>query len=129
MKKQIETLRAEVLDLQKRSIQYNILKREVDTNRTLYEGLLQRYQGSRCRRRRRRQQRLRRRQGGAAEVPRPRPICHARCCSSLALGLGAGAGRCLSCSSTSTTPCNRARRSSAVTGLATLGIIPKVSGC
>jgi capsular exopolysaccharide synthesis family protein len=43
MKKQIEALRAEVLDLQKRSIQYNILKREVDTNRTLYEGLLQRY--------------------------------------------------------------------------------------
>ena len=32
-----------MLDLQKRSIQYNILKREVDTNRTLYEGLLQRY--------------------------------------------------------------------------------------
>jgi polysaccharide biosynthesis transport protein len=43
MLKQIETLRAEVLDLQKRSIQYNILKREVDTNRALYEGLLQRY--------------------------------------------------------------------------------------
>src|SRR6185295_4787667 len=31
-----------VLDLQDRSIQYNILKREVDTNRTLYDGLLQR---------------------------------------------------------------------------------------
>ncbi len=43
MLKQIETLRAEVLDLQKRSIQYNIVKREVDTNRSLYEGLLQRY--------------------------------------------------------------------------------------
>jgi polysaccharide biosynthesis transport protein len=41
--KQIEGLKAEVLDLQKRSIQYNILKREVDTNRSLYEGLLQRY--------------------------------------------------------------------------------------
>jgi capsular exopolysaccharide synthesis family protein len=43
MKKQIGTLRAELLDLQKRSVQYNILKREVDTNRSLYEGLLQRY--------------------------------------------------------------------------------------
>jgi polysaccharide biosynthesis transport protein len=31
-----------VLDLQDRSIQYNILKREVDTNRSLYDGLLQR---------------------------------------------------------------------------------------
>lgn len=42
MKNQIERLRSEVLDLQKRSIQYNILKREVETNRSLYEGLLQR---------------------------------------------------------------------------------------
>src|SRR5262249_43727661 len=31
-----------VLDLQDRSIKYNILKREVDTNRSLYDGLLQR---------------------------------------------------------------------------------------
>lgn len=43
MKKRVEVLRGEVLDFQKRSIQYNILKREVDTNRSLYEGLLQRY--------------------------------------------------------------------------------------
>ncbi len=42
-KKQIEKLREEVLDLQKRSIQYNTLKREVDTNRALYNGLLQRF--------------------------------------------------------------------------------------
>ena len=42
MKKQIAMLRGEVLDLQKRSIQYNLIKREVDTNRQLYEGLLQR---------------------------------------------------------------------------------------
>ncbi len=33
----------EALDLQNRSIQYNIYKREVDTNRQLYDGLLQRY--------------------------------------------------------------------------------------
>lgn len=32
-----------VLDVQDRSFQYNILQREVDTNRQLYEGLLQRY--------------------------------------------------------------------------------------
>ena len=43
MKARIETLRQEVLDLQNRSIQYNILKREVDTNRDLYASLLQRY--------------------------------------------------------------------------------------
>jgi succinoglycan biosynthesis transport protein ExoP len=43
MKKRIETLRADALDLQKRSIEYNIRKREVDTNRSLYDGLLQRF--------------------------------------------------------------------------------------
>jgi capsular exopolysaccharide synthesis family protein len=43
MRARIETLRAEFLDLQNRSIQYNILKREVDINRGLYAGLLQRY--------------------------------------------------------------------------------------
>ena len=42
-KKQIAQLREEVLDLQKRSIQYNSLKREVDTNRALYNGLLQKF--------------------------------------------------------------------------------------
>jgi polysaccharide biosynthesis transport protein len=43
MKARIETLKQQVLDLQKRLIQYNILKREVDTNQSLYDGLLQRY--------------------------------------------------------------------------------------
>lgn len=43
MKRQIDSLRAEVLDLQKRSIQYNLLKREADGNRALYDSLLQRY--------------------------------------------------------------------------------------
>jgi G-rich domain on putative tyrosine kinase len=43
MRKRIEALRQEVLDLQKRSIQYNILKREVDTNRELHASLLQRF--------------------------------------------------------------------------------------
>ena len=40
---QLTGMRTEALDLQKRSIQYNIFKREVDTNRQLYDGLLQRY--------------------------------------------------------------------------------------
>lgn len=43
LKKRVEKLRNEVLDIQKRSIEYNILKREVDTNRDLYNGLLQRF--------------------------------------------------------------------------------------
>jgi polysaccharide biosynthesis transport protein len=36
-------LKDDVLDLQGRSIQYNILRREAETNRQLYDGLLQRY--------------------------------------------------------------------------------------
>ena len=43
MKARIETLKAEVLDLQKKGIQYNVLKREAETNRSLYNSLLQRY--------------------------------------------------------------------------------------
>ena len=42
-KERIKTLQQDVLELQDRSIQYNILKREVDTNRELYGSLLQRY--------------------------------------------------------------------------------------
>lgn len=36
-------VREDVLDLQSRSIDYTILKREVDTNRQIYDALLQRY--------------------------------------------------------------------------------------
>ena len=43
MKTRVERLRGEVLELQKQNIQYNILKREVETNRGLYNNLLQRY--------------------------------------------------------------------------------------
>jgi capsular exopolysaccharide synthesis family protein len=43
MKARIQVLKQDVLDLQKRSIEYNIVKREVDTNRSLYDGLLQRF--------------------------------------------------------------------------------------
>ncbi|MBG0809349.1 polysaccharide biosynthesis tyrosine autokinase [Methylosinus sp. H3A] len=41
--RRIETLKVEALDLRDRSIKYNILQREVDTNRSLYDGLLQQY--------------------------------------------------------------------------------------
>ncbi|MEX0852705.1 MAG: polysaccharide biosynthesis tyrosine autokinase [Bauldia sp.] len=39
----VEELKAEVTDFRNRNIQSNILQREVDTNRQLYDGLLQRY--------------------------------------------------------------------------------------
>ncbi len=40
---QIDALRDKALNVDGRSIKYNILKREADTNRQLYDGLLQRY--------------------------------------------------------------------------------------
>ena len=40
---QVAGLKGSVLDLRGRSIQYNILQRDVDTNRALYDALLQRY--------------------------------------------------------------------------------------
>jgi len=40
---QVDSLKAAVLDLRARSIRYTILRREVDTNRAFYDGLLQRY--------------------------------------------------------------------------------------
>ena len=43
LENQLNSMKGEVLDLQHRSIQYNIFKREVDTNRQLYDALLQRY--------------------------------------------------------------------------------------
>jgi capsular exopolysaccharide synthesis family protein len=39
----LNQLKGSVLNLRGRSIQYNILQREVDTNRSLYDALLQRY--------------------------------------------------------------------------------------
>ena len=39
---QIDQAKNSVLDLESRSIRYNVLKREVDTNRQLYDGLLPR---------------------------------------------------------------------------------------
>jgi capsular exopolysaccharide synthesis family protein len=40
---QVSGSKSAVMDLRSRSIRYTILQREVDTNRTLYDGLLQRY--------------------------------------------------------------------------------------
>ncbi len=39
----VAALKQQYLNLEQRSIRYNILKREVDTNRQLYDALLQRY--------------------------------------------------------------------------------------
>ncbi len=39
----VEQLKTSYLDLRRRSIQYNIYQQEVDTNRSLYDGLLQRF--------------------------------------------------------------------------------------
>ena len=43
LQEKVDAGKAAVVDQQAKGIQYNILKREVDTNRTLYDGLLQRY--------------------------------------------------------------------------------------
>ena len=43
LKSQIASLRGDSLDTDSRSINYNILKREADTNRQLYDSLLQRF--------------------------------------------------------------------------------------
>ena len=43
LKGRVAGLKGDVLNLRGRSIQYNIFQREVDTNRSLYDALLQRY--------------------------------------------------------------------------------------
>jgi succinoglycan biosynthesis transport protein ExoP len=43
LSRRVAGLKGSVLDLRGRSIRYNILQREVDTNRGLYDALLQRY--------------------------------------------------------------------------------------
>lgn len=43
LRQRVDNLKAQLLDQRRRSIQYNIFQREVDTNRSLYDGLLQRY--------------------------------------------------------------------------------------
>jgi polysaccharide biosynthesis transport protein len=43
LQSKVNELKANYLDLRRRSIQYNIYQQEVDTNRALYDGLLQRF--------------------------------------------------------------------------------------
>jgi capsular exopolysaccharide synthesis family protein len=43
LRNRVAQLEGKLLDLKRRSIQYNIYQRDVDTNRQLYDGLLQRY--------------------------------------------------------------------------------------
>jgi capsular exopolysaccharide synthesis family protein len=43
LKNKMDETKRGVLDTRNKEIQYNILKREADTNRTLYDGLLQQY--------------------------------------------------------------------------------------
>lgn len=43
LRERVDGLKQDLINLRGRSIQYNIYQREVDTNRALYEGLLQRY--------------------------------------------------------------------------------------
>lgn len=43
LSQRVDQLKADLFDLRRRSTQYNILQREVDTNRQLYDALLQRY--------------------------------------------------------------------------------------
>jgi capsular exopolysaccharide synthesis family protein len=43
LRARVADLKGQVLDLRGRSIKYNILQREVDTNRSLYDALLQRF--------------------------------------------------------------------------------------
>ncbi len=123
MKARIETLREVVLDLSKKGIKYDILKREVETNRGLYNSLLQRYKEVDI-------------AGGAgtnnvfivdratipgspAEPNVPRSLLF-----SLALGLGAGVG----CAFLLEMLDDRVRAPEEIeqiSGLATLGIIPR----
>ena len=126
MKKRIEALREEALDLQKRSIEYNSLKRQVDTNRAIYDSLLQRSKEVDV-------------AGGAgannifvvdrAELPGApsSPQLSRSLILSLLFGLGAGvvAAYVLErLDDTISSPAEIER----ITGLPTLGIIPKVIG-
>lgn len=43
LSQRLAALKSSLTDYQERNIEYTILKREVDTNRSLYDGLLQRY--------------------------------------------------------------------------------------
>ena len=125
MKARVEALREDMLELQKKGIRYNILKREVETNRSLYNNLLQRYKEVDI-------------AGGvgtsnifiverAGEPILPsRPKVGRNLLLSLVLGFGAGVGLALLLEILD----DRVRAPEEVeqlTGLATLGVIPRVA--
>jgi capsular exopolysaccharide synthesis family protein len=124
MRKRIEELRGEVLDLQKRSIQHNILKREVDSTRSLYNGLLQRFKEVDV-------------AGGVGvnnvfivdKATRPggpsSPNLSRAMMLSLMIGLGAGAAAAYLLERLDDT-IRTSEEVERVTGLVTLGVIPKV---
>ena len=127
LRARVAALKGSVLDLRGRSIQYNILQREVDTNRGLYDALLQRYKEIGV-------------AGGIgtspvsivdrAEVPggpyKPNLLLN------LLAGLGLGAARPASPprsrSSFSTIRSRPARTSATSSALACLGVVPKRRG-
>ena len=125
MKQRIDELKGVALDLQQRSIQYNILKREVDTNRGLYEGLLQRYKQVDI-------------AGGSgannvfvidkAEIPQSpsSPILSQALLLFLGLGLGSGLGLAFLIELLDDT-IRSVEQLERVGGLVTLGVIPKLS--
>ena len=124
LKLRVAGLKSELLDLQKRSIQYNILKREVDTNRELYTSLLQRYKEVDV-------------AGGAGAdnvfiVDRALPGSASSASlwrsllKALALGLGLGAAAAFGLEKLDD-KIHSAEQLQAITGLTPLGIIPKVT--
>jgi polysaccharide biosynthesis transport protein len=126
MKKRIGVLREEALDLQKRSIEYNSLKRQVDSNRAIYDNLLQRSKEVDV-------------AGGAsannifivdrAEMPGApsSPQLSRSLILSLLFGLGAGVAAAYLLERLDDTIASPAEIER-LTGLPTLGIIPKVIG-
>lgn len=125
MVERVDQLKAEVLELQKQMLQYSLLKREVDTNRSLYDGLLQRYKeidvasgvGT----------------NNVFIVDRPQvpgapssPNLPNAVLTSLAMGLGAGLLAAFIVEKLDDR-INSQEDAERITGIATIGVIPKVS--
>ena len=126
LQRRVAQLKGEVLNLRGRSIQYTILQREVDTNRALYDALLQRYKEIGV-------------AGGIGTAPvsivdrasaatspyKPKPVLNLLI--GAFLGLLAGVGSALTLEFLNDTINSRAdvRRK---LGLACLGVIPKRAG-
>ncbi len=92
----VDQLKGAVLNLRGRSIQYNILQREVDTNRSLYDALAPALQGDRRRRRHRHgagvDRRPRRRPGAAVQAEPAAQPARSGLAGGLLAGIGAAIG-------------------------------------